>query len=58
MQKIGLDKTRELNAAGYGSDKYAIGHLSVIELFGRFPYRNKALDRENTAEEETYLANN
>jgi uncharacterized protein (DUF924 family) len=58
MQKIGLDKTRELNAAGYGSDKYAIGHLSVIELFGRFPYRNKALSRENTPEEETYLANN
>jgi uncharacterized protein (DUF924 family) len=58
MQKIGLDKTRELNAAGYGSDKYAIGHLSVIELFGRFPYRNKALSRENTPEEEAYLANN
>ena len=56
MQKIGLDKTRELNAAGYGSDKYAISHLSVIELFGRFPYRNKALGRYNTSEEEAYLA--
>lgn len=56
MQKIGLDKTRELNAAGYGSDKYAIKHLSVIELFGRFPYRNKALGRENTPEEDAYLA--
>ena len=56
MQKIGLDKTRELNAAGYGSDKYAISHLSVIELFGRFPYRNKALGRENTPEEDAYLA--
>ena len=48
MQKIGLDKTRELNAAGYGSDKYAVNHLAVIELFGRFPYRNKALGRDNT----------
>jgi len=56
MQKIGLDKTRELNAAGYGSDKYAINHLSLIELFGRFPYRNKALGRSNTPEEEAYLA--
>jgi len=56
MQKIGLDKTRELNAAGYGSDRYAINHLSVIELFGRFPYRNKALGRSNTPEEEAYLA--
>ena len=58
MQKIGLDKTRELNAAGYGSDKYAINHLSLIELFGRFPYRNKALGRSNTPEEEAYLAGN
>jgi uncharacterized protein (DUF924 family) len=55
MQKIGLDKTRELNAAGYGSDKYAINHLSLIELFGRFPYRNKALGRSNTPEEDAYL---
>jgi uncharacterized protein (DUF924 family) len=58
MQKIGLDKTRELNAAGFGSDKYAVNHLSLIELFGRFPYRNKALGRSNTPEEETYLAGN
>lgn len=56
MQKIGLDKTRQINAEGYGSDKYAISHLSVIELFGRFPYRNKALGRTNTPEEEAYLA--
>jgi uncharacterized protein (DUF924 family) len=56
MQKIGLDKTRELNAEGYGSDKYAVNHLAVIELFDRFPYRNKALGRENTTEEEAYLA--
>jgi len=56
MQKIGLDKTRELNAAGYGSDKYAVSHLSIIERYGRFPHRNKALGRENTADEEEYLA--
>jgi uncharacterized protein (DUF924 family) len=55
MQKIGLDKTREINAAGYGSDKYAISHLSVIERFGRFPHRNAALGRKNTSDEETYL---
>lgn len=56
MQMLGLKKTRELNAAGYGSDKYAVGHLSVIERFGRFPRRNAALGRENTSDEETYLA--
>jgi uncharacterized protein (DUF924 family) len=58
MQKVGLDKTRELNAAGYGSDKYAVNHLALIELFGRFPYRNKPLERDNTPEEEAYLAAN
>ena len=56
MQKIGLDKTREINVEGYGSDKYAINHLSVIERFGRFPYRNKALGRQNTDDEEEFLS--
>lgn len=56
MQMLGLQKTRELNAAGYGSDKYAVSHLSIIERFGRFPHRNAALGRDNTSDEETYLA--
>lgn len=56
MQHVGLKKTRELNAEGYGSDKYAVGHLSIIERFGRFPHRNAILGRENTSDEETYLA--
>ena len=56
MQKIGLDKTRELNAAGYGTEKYAVSHLAIIERYGRFPHRNKVLGRENTADEEEYLA--
>ena len=56
MQHIGLKKTREINAEGYGSDKYAVGHLSIIERFGRFPHRNAILGRENTSDEETYLA--
>ena len=55
MQQLGLTQTREINAAGYGSDKYALNHLDLIERFGRFPYRNKVLGRENTAEEELYL---
>ncbi len=56
MQKIGLDKTREINAAGYGSDEYAISHLSIIERFGRFPHRNKVIGRQNTVDEEAYLS--
>ncbi len=31
-------------------------HLAVIKRFGRFPHRNKLLDRENTAAEEDFLA--
>lgn len=35
---------------------YAIRHRNVIQRFGRFPHRNAALGRTNTAEEEAYLA--
>ncbi len=31
-------------------------HHDIIEQFGRFPHRNKLLGRENTPEEEEYLA--
>ena len=55
MQQLGLAKTREINELGYGSDKYALNHLEIIERFGRFPHRNKVLGRGHTAEEEEYL---
>ena len=55
MQGLGLIKTRELNAAGYGNDKYALNHLALIERFGRFPHRNEVLGRANTPEEEAFL---
>lgn len=31
-------------------------HRDIVERFGRFPHRNKLLGRENTPEEEEYLA--
>ncbi|MEN1926737.1 DUF924 family protein [Luteimonas qiangzhengi] len=34
---------------------YAVRHLEVIEQFGRFPHRNRALGRISTAEEHTWL---
>lgn len=34
---------------------YAIAHRDVIERFGRFPHRNRALGRENTPEEQAWL---
>lgn len=55
IQELGLIKTRELNAAGYGNDKYALNHLALIERFGRFPHRNEVLGRVNTPEEEEFL---
>ena len=55
MQELGLAKTRELNDAGYGTDRYALNHLALIEQVGRVPHRNNCLGRPNTAEEELYL---
>ena len=36
--------------------QYALEHRRVIERFGRFPHRNRALGRINTAEEQAWLA--
>jgi uncharacterized protein (DUF924 family) len=36
--------------------QFAELHRDVIEQFGRFPHRNKLLGRENTPEEEEFLA--
>lgn len=35
---------------------YAVRHFDVIEKYGRFPHRNKILERMNTPEEDEYLA--
>ena len=35
--------------------KFAKEHRDIIKEFGRFPHRNKVLDRENTAEEAEFL---
>ncbi len=42
-----------LGNAGYSG--YAVAHLEVIERFGRFPHRNRALGRESTPEEQAWL---
>ncbi len=36
--------------------QFAELHRDIVERFGRFPHRNKMLGRENTAEENEYLA--
>jgi len=35
--------------------RYAQAHLDVIERFGRFPHRNRALGRTNTPDEQAWL---
>ena len=36
--------------------QFAELHADIVEQFGRFPHRNKILNRENTPEEDEYLA--
>lgn len=36
--------------------QFAELHKDIVDQFGRFPHRNRCLGRENTAEEEEYLA--
>lgn len=35
--------------------KYAVEHRDIVARFGRFPHRNRALGRESTPEELTFL---
>jgi len=34
---------------------YAVGHMKIVELFGRFPHRNEILGRPTTSEEAEFL---
>ncbi len=35
--------------------EYAVGHMEIVDLFGRFPLRNAILGRETTPEEAEFL---
>src|SRR5207244_11500666 len=35
--------------------KYALDHADIISRFGRFPHRNRVLDRATTPEEQAFL---
>jgi uncharacterized protein (DUF924 family) len=47
----------ELHQVFKGSLDSAIEHRDIIARFGRFPYRNRSLGRETTAEERRWLEN-
>jgi uncharacterized protein (DUF924 family) len=52
-----LNDQQSIDVRNYveGSLKYSEQHRDMIKQFGRFPYRNKLLNRPNTPEEEKYL---
>lgn len=51
------DEAMKLFGALSGNNlEYEIKHRAMIEKFGRYPYRNQVLGRENTAEENAFLA--
>ena len=35
--------------------KWALEHLEILQLYGRYPHRNKVLGRDNSEEEDLYL---
>ncbi|MGI9482651.1 MAG: DUF924 family protein [Hyphomicrobiales bacterium] len=37
------------------SISYAVDHRDIVAKFGRFPHRNKVLERETSAEEQAFL---
>lgn len=45
-------RMKKADPLGY---EYAVRHLKIIEQFGRFPFRNEVLGRENTPEENEHL---
>lgn len=52
-QARSVDLFRALGDASYLD--YALQHQKIIERFGRFPHRNRALARDNTPEEQAWL---
>ena len=57
-QETCVQLNRERLGENDSSYRYALMHKDTIERFGRFPARNKALGRANTAEEQEFLNHN
>jgi len=51
------DKTKSKwkDTEGLSFTKYMLRHAAVVSRFGRYPMRNKALGRDNTADEDAYI---
>ncbi len=56
FEKLEREAGPEWQSTVAGFVKFARSHRDIIQQFGRFPHRNRARGRENTAEEEEWLA--
>jgi uncharacterized protein (DUF924 family) len=54
-RRLVMEAPQELRGAFEGELKAAEKHRSIVERFGRFPHRNRALARVSTADEEAWL---
>jgi len=55
-REVLLRKTEEFGALRKGLQKAVDEHYNAIKKFGRFPYRNAALERPSTQDEQAFLA--
>ena len=51
-QKLSVELFKKFDENTYN---FAVAHYNIIEKFGRFPHRNKILDRESSKEELDFL---
>lgn len=56
LQRLSIEKFTALRDDAESLLDFAKDHCSIVERFGRFPYRNSALGRSATPEEDEYLA--
>ncbi|MEM6475660.1 MAG: DUF924 family protein [Pseudomonadota bacterium] len=55
MQDMGIAKYESLAETAAGVTGFCVHHRDIIAQFGRFPYRNAALNRASSAEEQAFL---
>jgi uncharacterized protein (DUF924 family) len=54
-RSVALYEAHDVETGDLDSLKYAVMHRDIIQRFGRFPHRNRALGRDTTAEELSFL---
>lgn len=55
LQALSLEKFSALRNEAEAILGFAKGHASIVERFGRFPHRNKSLQRTSTPQEAEFL---